>query len=117
MPGGCGAIFAELCAGGAKSARALKAISYSHAVCTCAVRFTRCPVAWLTRGEILSTLLGTKKASKQQVEEVVVARCPGLNLPKAAVEREHIVDAASVLLAASKVSETWRLLVGMMGNG
>lgn len=65
---------------------------------------------WLRENQIKLSLLGKRSGSKEEIAKVVLARIPDLaehlaEIPK--TKREHITDAAAVVLAAEG-ADVWR---------
>lgn len=107
-----GGVIAELPSAGAKGARAITCMARAGAIVAVVAELWRLPTEWVTPGEI-KLLTGSKAASKDEVEAVVLKRWPAMSakLPRAKCEREHVADALAAFLAAEHGSLV-RMLFG-----
>lgn len=117
------AIFAELPSGGGKSSSAVKAMAISTAITACIIERLKLPYHLVTPIENKVALVGTKTASKDEMQDACHAKYPspiwmqkhviksgknkgGLKYPD---DFEHIADAMGACVA-SKETSLFRLL-------
>ncbi len=95
-------VVVELPSGGAQGARANRAMGMSTGIVSAVLALTGYPVEWVTPQAVKKAAAGRRDASKQAVEQSVRQRFqwPDGTMPKTAVERSHICDAAASVMAA-----------------
>lgn len=95
------AVIVELPHGGAQGARANRAMGMATGMIAAVLVLSDHPVEWVTPAAGKRAATGSNRGSKADVEAAVRARFDwGTHLPKTAVEREHVCDAAAAVMAA-----------------
>jgi Holliday junction resolvasome RuvABC endonuclease subunit len=95
------ALVVEIPTGGAQSARAMRGMGLVTGVLAALTELLGLPVEWVSPGQV-KALAGSRLATKQQVEAVVVKRWPNALAFCEALRgrREHLADALGAYMAA-----------------
>lgn len=92
-----GAMFVELPSSGAKSSRAVGCMARAQAIIGSIAEETKLPTEWLTPTEVKLAVVGTRDASKLEIQDAVLKLYPGMVKlqPKQKTLHEHAYDAAA----------------------
>jgi crossover junction endodeoxyribonuclease RuvC len=86
---------------GSKSARAIKSMAYAYAVCASLAGVVRLPAVLVSAGAAKKAATGRKNASKAAVAEAIgFLPADALAEVRPASKREHVYDAAALVLGA-----------------
>ena len=105
------ALVAETPSGGAKGARAARAMGIVTGVVAAISEQAGIPSVWVQPHQSKMQVGGKKNASKEEMEEAVFKIWPDFKWPKLEKELEHVCDAAAALVVA-KSSDVYKYLRG-----